>query len=200
MAKSRTLLAVALASTALVVAAVPVTAHEGEEDTHRGKVGRHAFRDSELRPGARCVYREAAPNPAADASDAALELVGVSVRAPKVAAINRTRRVDRQPVAWRFILEEMADDGDWTKVKRSRLQLRRASDRSAARLSRLAIRYDGNPEAEYRVVAKALWLSKRNPLRKVGAASHLVDYYRVRGAVSEASCSGDGSVAVPESP
>jgi hypothetical protein len=200
MAKSRTLFTVALASMALVLVAGPVVGHKGEGDTHRGKVGRHAFRDSDLKPGARCIYREVAPAPTANEGDAAMELVGVSVRAPKVAAINRTRRIDRQPVAWRFILQEKTDDGDWTKVKRSRTQVRRASDRRAARFSRLAIRYDGDPEADYRVVAKAYWLKKRNPLRKVGVESHLVDHYRVRGVVSEASCSGDGSVPVSETP
>ncbi len=200
MAKSRTLLTVALASMALVVVAGPVAAHnvEGDGDAHRGKVGRHAFGDSALKPGARCIYQEAAPAPAADGGDAAMELVGVSVRAPKVAAINRTRRIDRQPVAWRFILQEKVGEGNWSKVKGSRLQVKRANDHSAARFSRLAIRYDGNPEADYRVVAKAYWLNKRNPLKKVGVATHLVDYYRVRGVVSEASCSGNGNVQVPE--
>jgi hypothetical protein len=200
MAKSRTLLTVALASMALVLVAGPVAGHTGEGDTHRGKVGRHAFRDSDLKPGARCIYREVAPAPAADESDAAMELVGVSVRAPKVAAINRTRRIDRQPVAWRFILQEKVEDGDWTKVKRSRLQLRRANDHSAAKFSRLAVRYDGIPDAEYRVQTRAYWLNKRNPLKKVGVATHLVDYYRVRGGISKASCSGDGSVPAPDAP
>lgn len=195
---SRTLLTVALTSLALVVVAAPVAAHEGDGDTHRGKVGRHAFRDSELKPGARCIYREAAPAVSAEEGSVVEELVGVSARPPKVAAINRTRRIDRQPVAWRFVLQEKVGDEDWTTVKRSRVQLRRASDRRAANFSRLGVRYDGNPKAEYRVKTKAFWLSKRNPLRKVGVATHLVDYYKVRGETSKVSC--PGGVPAPEAP
>jgi hypothetical protein len=133
---------------------------------------------------------------AVDESKAPIELVGVSARAPKVAAINRTKRIDRQPVAWRFVLQERVDEGKWTKVKRSRLQLKRANDRSAAKFSRLAVRYDGNPDAEYRVKTRAYWLSKRNPLKKVGVATHLVDYYRVRSELTKTSC--PGSIPAPE--
>ena len=194
----RRLLAVVLASTALVVAAGPVAAHDGDGDTHRGNVGRHAFRDSEDKPGARCIYGESDPAPTDEVSDVATELVGVSVRPPKVAAIDRSRRVDLQPVAWRFILQEKVGDGEWTKVKRSRLQVRRANDHRAARFSRLAVRYDGSPDADYRVQTRAYWLSKRNPLKKVGVATHLVEYYRVRGEITRASC--PGSIPTPETP
>lgn len=200
MAKSRTLLTVALASMALVVVAVPVAAHSGDGDAQRGKVGRHAFVDSKLKPGARCIYRQVEPAAAVDRIDVRRELVGVSARAPKVAAINRTRRIDRQPVAWRFILQEKVDDGEWTKVKRSRVQVRRANDHSAARFSRMAVRYDGNPDAEYRVQTRAYWLSKRNPLRKVGVATHLVDYYRVRHEITKVSCPGSIPIPAPEAP
>jgi hypothetical protein len=198
MYKSRTLLTVAMTSIALVAVAVPVAAHEGDGDTHRGKVGRHAFVDSELKPGARCIYGQAALTPDAEKLDVRRELVGVSARPPKVAAINRTRRVDRQPVAWRFVLQEKVGDGDWTKVKRSRTQVRRANDQSAARFTRLAVRYDGNPKAEYRVKTKAIWLSKRNPLRKVGVATHLVNYYKVAGGVTKTSC--PGGIPAPVAP
>ena len=198
MPKSRTLLTVAFASVALVVVGVPAAAHDGDGDTHRGKVGRHAFADSEFKPGARCIYRAADPAPAVDEVEATRELVGVSARAPKVAAINRTKRIDRQPVAWRFVLQEKVGDGDWTRVKRSRLQLRRANDHSAAKFTRLAIRYDGNPGAEYRVKTRAYWLSKRNHLKKVGVATHLVDYYRVRKELTKSSC--PGSIPAPEAP
>jgi hypothetical protein len=198
MHKSRTLLTVALTSIALVAVAVPAAAHEGDGDMHRGKVGRHAFTDTEFKPGARCVYRAAAPVPAVDEVDTGRELVGVVARPPKVAATNRTDRRDRQPVAWRFVLQEKVADGEWTKVKRSRTQVRRAIDSRAARFTRLAVRYDGDPEAEYRVKTKAFWLSKRNPLRKVGAATHLVNYYKVAGEVTKSTC--PGGIPAPEAP
>jgi len=194
---SRTLLTVALASMALVAAAGPVAAHDsGDGDAHRGKTGKHKFRDSLEKPGARCVYQAVEPSVAAD--EAAVELVGVKVRPPKVWAIDRNDRVNRQPVAWRFILQEKSGDGEWTKVKRSRTQVRRASDRRAANFKRLGVRYDGDPAAEYRVKSKAYWLSRRNPLKKVGAATHVVDYYKVRGAVEEGSC--PGGIPAPETP
>jgi hypothetical protein len=198
MPKSRTLLTVAFASMALVVVGVPAAAHTDSDDTHRGKYGRHAFVDTGDKPGARCVYREVAPSTAVDEPDATMELVAVSARAPKVAAKNRTKRIDRQPVAWRFVLQERVEEGEWTKVKRSRLQLKRANDRSAAKFSRLGVKYDANPNAEYRVQTRAYWLSKRNPLKKVGVVTHLVDNYRVLGAVSEAPCLG--STPAPEAP
>ena len=200
MPKSRTLLGVALSGLALVLVAAPVAAHDaGDGDTHRGKVGRHAFTDSEINPGARCVYRAVEPTTdEASVSDVAAELVGVSVRPPKVAAKNRTKRVDRQAVAWRFVLQEKVGDGDWTAVKRSRLQLKKTTDKRAANFSRLAVRYDGNPEADYRVKTKAFWLKNRNPLKKVGAAAHVVDYYRVRGEIMKSSC--PGGIPTPEAP
>lgn len=198
MPKSRTLLTVALTSLALVAVAVPAAAHTGDGDTHRGKVGRHAFTDSEFKPGARCIYRKATTDVAVDEIVAGRELAGVSARPPKVAAKNRTRGVDRQPVAWRFVLQEKVGDGEWTKVKRSRTQVRRANDRRAAAFTRLAVRYDGNPEAEYRVKTKAFWLSKRNPLKTIGAAAHLVNYYKVAGEVTKSSC--PGGLPAPEAP
>jgi hypothetical protein len=196
MPKSRTLLTVTFASMALVVVGIPAAAHDGDGDTHRGKVGRHAFPDSEFKPGARCIYRAVDAAPSVDESKAPLELVGVSARAPKVAAINRTKRIDRQPVAWRIVLQERVGEGEWTRVKRSRLQLKRANDHSAAKFSRLAVRYDGNPDAEYRVKTRAYWLSQRNPLKKVGVATHLVDYYRVRSELPKTSC--PGNIPAPE--
>lgn len=192
----KTLLTVALASMALVVVAGPVAAHDdGEGDTHRGKTGEHKFRDTAEKPGARCVYREVEPGVAIDEVKAAVELVGVKVRPPKVWAIDRNKRVNRQPVAWRFVLQEKLPAGEWTKVKRSRTQVRRASDRRAADFSRLAVRYDGDPSAEYRVQTRAYWLSKRNPLKKIGVATHVVDYYKVRGTVEKESCPGGIPVA-----
>ena len=197
MLKSRTLLSVALAGLALVVVTGPVAAHSGDGDTHRGKVGRHAFRDSDTRPGARCIYGEVTPADEASVSGVDMELVGVSVRPPKVGARNRSFRLDRQLVAWRFLLQERLGAGEWTTVERSRVQVRRASDVRPARFSRLAVRYDGNPEADYRVKAKAFWLKKRNPLRRIGVATHLVQYYKVRDAVLEWSCPGTPPAEAP---
>jgi hypothetical protein len=192
MLKSKTSIGVALASLALVVLAAPVGAHDGtgDDDNHRGKVGRHAFTDSEFRPGARCAYRMVTSDAEASVAAAGYELAGVSVRPPKVAAIDKGRRVDRQPVAWRFVLQEKVGDGDWTAVKRSRVQVRKASDRRAADFSRLKVRYDGHPDADYRVKTKAFWLKKRNPLKRIGVATHVVDYYKVRGETMEGSCPG----------
>lgn len=192
----RTFLTVALASMALVAVAGPVAAHDGEGDNHRGDVGRHAFRDSEDKPGARCIYR--APEIAPEEIDAVEGLVRVSVRPPKVAAFDRTLRIDRQPVAWRFILLEKLPDGEWTKVKRSRTQVRRGHEHRAAKFTRLGVRYEGDPLAEYRVKTKAYWLSPRNPLRRTGVASHLVQFYNVAGEVHKGSC--PGSIPAPETP
>lgn len=197
-----TLLTVALTSMALVAVAAPAAAHDGDGDNHRGKVGRHAFIDSELKPGAKCIYRipevEAEPDVKPDVEVVVRELVGVKVRAPKVAAINRNARVNRQPVAWRFVLQEKVGDGDWTKVKRSRLQVRKASDRRVAKFTRLGVRYDGNPEAQYRVKSKAYWLRRHNPLKIMGVATHLGDYYKVAGELTKSSC--PGSIPAPKAP
>ncbi|MFV2062175.1 MAG: hypothetical protein ACC726_01520 [Chloroflexota bacterium] len=185
---SRTLLTVGLATMGLIMAAGPAAAHPaGDGEGHRGKVGRHAFVDSEKRPGVRCLY--APVEPTTDKVPVIVgELVGVGVRPPKVAAIDRTDRVDRQRVGWRFILQERIGKGAWTAVKRSPLQIRRTSDKKAAQFSRMRIRYDGNPEADYRVKTKAYWFKPR--LRRIGVATHLVDYYAVRGGVTKGSCRG----------
>ena len=190
----RTLLTVGLATMGLVMAAGPAMANPtGDGEGHRGKVGRHAFVDSEDRPGARCLY-----SPVEAVTDkvavTAAELAGVAVRPPKVAAINRTDRVDRQRLGWRFVLQERIGEGKWTKVKRSPLQVRRTSDKKAAKFSRMRIRYDGNPKADYRVKTKAYWFKPR--LRRIGVATHVVDYYAVRGDITEASCPGD--IPAPE--
>jgi len=180
----------------LVMASGPVMAHPaGDGDSHRGKVGRHAFVDTEDRPGARCIYTQV--EPASDEIAAvAAELAGVGVRPPKMAAIDRSDRVDRQRVGWRFVLQERIGDGKWTSVKRSPLQIRRTSDRKAARFSRMRVRYDGNPEADYRVKTKAYWFRRR--LHRIGVAKHLVGYYAVRGDVTRGSC--PGGIPTPEAP
>ena len=137
--------------------------------------------------------------PDAEVSEIATELVGVKARPPKVAAFDRSPRLDRQLVAWRFILQEkIGEDGEWTMVKHSRLQVRRATEHRIAHFTRLAVRYDGNPDAEYRVKTKAFWLNRNNPLRKVGVASHLVQFYKVRGEIMKNSC--PGSIPTPEAP
>jgi hypothetical protein len=186
----RTILTVALASMALVAVAGPVAAHDGKGDNERGDVGRHVFRDSVEKPGARCIYRAPEVAPEGEVSEVAKGLVRVSARPPKIAAFDRTLRVDRQPVAWRFILQEKLPEGEWTKVKRSRTQVRRGHEHRAAKFSRMGVRYEGVPDAEYRVKTKAYWLSKRNPLRRTGVASHLVQYYNVAGVVNKGFCPG----------
>lgn len=186
----RMLLATALSVIGLVMAVGPAMAHTASDgDWHRGKVGRHHFVDTKDRPGARCVYADVAPT--VDAIK--VELVdavfaGVVVRPPKMAALDRTDHVDFGVVGWRFILEEKVGAGDWTKVKRSAIQIRRTSDRRAARFSRLGVRYDGDPEAMYRVTVKALWFGRHRHV--IGVAGHIVDFYRIPGDVVEGSCPG----------
>jgi hypothetical protein len=194
---TRTLLTVGIATMGLVMAAGPAMAHPGGDgDSHRGNRGRHVFRDTVERPGARCHYHATKPSSDAVAEDAVPELVGVSARAPKVAAKNRTKGIDRQRVGWRIVLQEKLGEGDWTAVKRSPVQLRRTTDFKAANFSRIKMRYDGNPDADYRVKTKAFWFNKG--LRRIGVASHLVEYYAVRAEVTEGSC--PGSIPAPEAP
>ena len=185
------MLMLALSGIGLIMAGGPAVARpDGDGDGHRGTVGRHAFVDSEERPGARCRYQPVALiEPAGPSMPAAsAEFVGIGVRPPKVAAIDRSPGVDRQRVGWRFILQERLPGGEWTKVKRSPLQVVRTTDQRAARFIRMTVRYDGDPLAEYRVRSKAYWF--RGRLRPVGVAIHLVDHYRVRGDITPASCPG----------
>ena len=191
----RTLLTLALTSIGLVMAAGPALGHpSGDGNGHRGKVGRHAFIDSEDRPGTGCRYHPVETSTDVLLTDVVAELSGVGVRPPKVAAINRTDHVDYQRVGWMFILQENLGAG-WINVKRSRLQVRRTSDHKAAEFSRMAVRYDGNPEADYRVKTKAYWFRHRH---RIGVAVHVVDYYRVRGEVTKGSC--PGGIPGPDAP
>jgi hypothetical protein len=190
----RTLLTIAVTGMALVMVAGPTVAHdEGDSDAHRGIVGRHVFVDSKDRPGARCRYHaidhvtDVAPT-----VDVA-EFVGVAVRPPKVGAVKRLRY---QPVGWRFVLQEKLPDGEWTKVKRSPLQIAKGGHRHAARFSRMRVRYNGDPDADYRVVTKAYWFRRHR--RVMGVATHLVYFYMVRDEVTEGSC--PGSVPTSDAP
>ena len=195
--RPRMMLTLAVASIGLLTVTAPALGHEaGDGNGHRGKVGRHVFVDSEQRPGARCIYQRL--DPTSDKAVAAIvaELVGVIVRPPRVAAINRTDHIDHQRVAWRLILQEKVGEGDWTNVRRSSLQIRRTTDHRRARLHRMAVRYDGNPEADYRVVTKAFWLKPR--LRRMGMAFHTVEYYRIAGEISKGSC--PGGIPAPDAP
>ena len=186
---SRTMQALALTAIGVVMAVGPALGHEdGDDDGHRGKTGRHAFVDSESRPGARCLYAPAEPTSDEKLSVAAAMLVGVAVRPPKVAAIDRTDRVDHQRVGWRFIVQQQIGDGEWTNVRRSSLQVRRTTDNHAARFARMAVRVKSSPEANYRVITRAYWFKGR--LRPVGMAFHGVDYYAVRGGVTKSYCLG----------
>ena len=190
----RTLLTIAVTCMALVMVAGPTVAHdESDGDTHRGIVGRHVFVDSTDRPGARCRYHaidhvtDVAPT-----VDVA-EFVGVAVRPPKVGAVKRLRY---QRGGWRFVVQELLPDGEWTKVKRSRLQIAKGSHQHAAKFSRMRVRYDGDPDAEYRVVTKAYWFRRHR--RSMGVATQLIDFYMVRDEVAEGSC--PGSIPTPDAP
>ncbi len=183
----------AVSALSVVMVAGPTSAHAaGDDDTHRGHAGRHAFGDSEMRPRALCMYAPPAPTAVVDVAS---EFVGVVVRPPKMAAIDRTLGVDRARVAWRFVLQEKLGDDQWQRVKRSPLQITRTSEHHAAHFSRMKVRYDGDPAAEYRVKTKAIWL-KSGP-RRAGVATHIVDFYRVNGRVSESSCPGILPVPAP---
>ncbi len=182
----------AVSALSVVMLAGPTLADTASQDTQRGRVGRHAFIDSEKRPGARCVYAPAAP---AAVVVSASEFVGVVVRPPKMAAIDRTPGVDRARVAWRFVLQEKTADGRWKRVSHSPLQVARTTDVRAAQFSRMKLRFDGDPIAEYRVKTKAIWV--RPGPRRAGVVNHLVDFYRVNGRISQGSCPGNLPPIVP---
>jgi hypothetical protein len=196
----RMTLTLALAGIAVIVTAAPAFGHApGDGDTHKGKTGRHAFVDSDKRPGARCIYKAVEPVTDVATVDPTANLVALTARPPRVAARNRTKGVDHQRVGWRFIVQSSADDGvSWTNVKRSRLQVRRTSDFRAARFTRMGVRLNSDvigTEAIYRVKTKAFWF---RPLRRAApVAAHVVDFYRVRGGVVKGSCEG---VITPEAP
>ena len=114
----------------------------------------------------------------------------VVARPPKVAAYNRTRLLDRQWVGWRFVLLEKIGDADWTRVKRSPIQIAHTSEKRAAQFSRQVVRYDGNPEADYAVRTKAYLFRRRAPRRISGEAGHTVQYYKFRGELTKGSCPG----------
>ncbi len=190
---SRIMSTLAVSALSVVVVAGPTLAHAaGDDDTHRGQVGRHAFGDSEKRPGALCMYAPPAPTAVVDRAS---EFIGVVVRPPKMAAIDRKLGIDRARVAWGFVLKEKLGDDHWQRVKRSPLQVTRTSEHHAAHFSRMKLRYDGDPAAQYRVKTRAIWL-KRGP-RRAGIATHLVDYYRVNGRVIMGSCPGFLPVPAP---
>ncbi len=190
---SRIVSTLAVGALSVVLLAGPTLAHApADDDTHRGKVGRHAFVDSDKRPAALCMYAPAAPTAVVDS---AAEFVGVAVRPAKMAAMDRKLGVDRARVAWRFVLQEKHGDGHWQRVERSPLQVARTSEHHAAQFSRMKLRFDGDPAAGYRVKIRAIWL-KPGP-RRAGVATHLVDFYRVNGRVSQGSCPGILPVPAP---
>lgn len=186
---SRMLLTLTLSGVGLIVAAGPAMAHDdSENDGHRGTTGRHVFVDSEAQPGAHCRYAPATTQSDVRSSVVAARLVGIVARPPKVAAIDRTDDIDHQPVGWRFIVQQQIGDGEWTDVKRSALQLARASEDRAALFGRLAVRIKALPEAYYRVITRAYWFERS--LQPVGAAFHGVGFYAVRRGVIDGSCPG----------
>jgi hypothetical protein len=151
---------------AVLALAVPVTA--GTPLGHRGRVGVHFLADSSEYPGARCAYGK---------GDA---LAGIRVRDPFVYARDRSPRVDRQRVAWRFIVQERLDQAsDWVDIARSGIQRRVVTDATVADFHPMGIEVDSEPGAQYRMKVRMFWLvpGKVGPGID-GVATHLVDWYR----------------------
>jgi hypothetical protein len=156
----------------VVLFAVLAFAVPGTADTplsHRGKFGVHYLADSREFPGTACAYSDEQT------------LLGVRVRDPFVYARNRSPGLDRQRVAWRFIVQERLDEtADWSDFARSHIQRGVATDQQVADFHPMGMKLDSTPGAQYRVLVRMYWLVPGHVRPGIdGVATHRVDWYRL---------------------
>ena len=124
---------------------------------HTGHYGRHWVLDmydsSTEYPAVSCRY------------DDTLKIRSVSIRPPVVFAYDRTHHLDRQDVAWRAVVEYSATPGvgPWTELGRTPLEIRSATDETAATFHRATFAIPGHPalpsDAAIQVIYRMRWYS-----------------------------------------
>jgi hypothetical protein len=138
----------------------------------KGHTGRHRLVDTELRPGAECVY----------VVDDEMDLVSLAVRRPVVFARDRTAVRDQQWVGWRVVVRAWVWDwymeGHWEVVAMSPIQQALAWDDTRAVFTSRTV-----PVTEYHEWFQArvqmLWYRPGVRDRVAGSAYHAVDRHAI---------------------
>jgi hypothetical protein len=154
--------------------AAPVSADI--ERGHKGHVGYHALVDTQADAGARCIYRTVS-QPGAEIYIG--RLGRLHVNPPKM----RTALATTQKVGWRFIIQRAKDNGAFTRIYRSPIQVQRlrvnressfvpmGTDVTVPKASRHENRHT------YRVMVKMFWYASDGTVS--GGALHQLSWYEL---------------------
>lgn len=136
-----------------------------------GSVGSHHLRDSNAKPGVKCLYQEGG-------GSGEEVLYQLTVKPPVMFAVNRTGARDRQLVGWRAQIQRRNHGAAaFVTIATGGLHTANAWDDTAATLSARTYGVTSQFGADFRVRIVMFWYAA-NGATVTGQATNEVDWYR----------------------
>lgn len=135
-----------------------------------GTVGSHHLRDTNAKPGAKCLFVEGGGS----GEEVLDQLVA---KPPVMLAVNKTGGRDKQMVGWRVQIQRRSGAAAFMTIAQSAVQKDWAWDDSAASFTKRTVSVTSLYGSDFRVHIQMLWYAA-DGTTVTGQAIHEVDWYR----------------------